>query len=60
MKDWEATLEALASQRRPIRYDHYPLREVSGQIRERLKQLGYVELVLENDRWQHFLIPDGN
>jgi len=58
MNNWETKLEALVSQNRPIRYDHYPLSGIPLDIQYQLDQRGYLELVLENDRWQHFLVPN--
>jgi hypothetical protein len=58
MNNWQTKLEALVSQNRPIRYDHYPLSGIPLDIQHQLDQRGYLELVLENDRWQHFLVPN--
>jgi len=38
----------------------YPRPNIPPEIHDRLKQQGYKDLILENDRWQHFLIPNSN
>ena len=58
MKGWEAQFQMLVSQRRPIRYDMYPLPDIPQEFRRHLECHDYSDLVLENDRWQHFLVPD--
>ena len=57
---WEARLHALASQQKKIKCDRYPLPNIPPEIQNRLRQQGYTELVLENDRWQHFFVPKSN
>ncbi len=34
--------------------------QVPEKITTLLRQQGYQDLILENDRWQHFLVPDTN
>jgi hypothetical protein len=58
IRGWEDRLQTLVGQKRPIKYDLYPLPGIPREIESRLKQQGYHDLVLENDRWQHFLIPN--
>lgn len=58
MNNWQTKLEALVSQNRPIKYDHYPLSGIPLDIQRQLDQQGYFEMVLENDRWQHFFVPN--
>ena len=60
MSDWQKKFEALLSQNRPIKFDVYPLPNVLPSVYQRLDQHGYRDLVIENDRWQHFLLPDTN
>ena len=60
MKDWETKFQALVSQKRPIKYDMYPMPGIPPEFRNRLSQQGYQDLILENDRWQHFLVPGSN
>ena len=60
IRGWETQLQALVSQKRPIKCDIYPFEKIPPQILNSLKQQGYRDLILENDRWQHFLIPNSN
>ena len=60
MSDWQKKFEALLSQNRPIKLDVYPLPNVMPSVSHSLDQHGYRDLVIENDRWQHFLLPDSN
>ena len=60
MSGWENVFEKLIRQKQPIRYDMYPLPGLPTQIRDHLVENGYQDLVLENDRWQHFLVPTSN
>ena len=57
-KGWEIKFQILVSQNQPIRYDMYPFQGIPPEIHDRLKQQGYKDLILENDRWQHFLVPN--
>jgi hypothetical protein len=38
----------------------YPLPGIPFEIKDRLDQQGYQDLVLDNDRWQHFLVPNAS
>jgi len=60
MRDWEIKLQTLVSQKRAIKYDMYPMLGIPQEFKNRLSQQGYQDLVLENDRWQHFLVPSQN
>ena len=60
MKDWETKFQMLVSQKRPIKYDMYPMPNIPQEFKNRLSQQGYRDLILENDRWQHFLVPNSN
>ena len=60
MKGWEAQFQILVSQKRPIKYDMYPQPNIPQEFKHRLAQEGYRDLVMENDRWQHFLVPKPN
>ena len=60
IRGWETQRQALVSQKLPIKYDIYPFEKIPPQILNSLKQQGYHALILENDRWQHFLIPNSN
>ena len=57
VKSWEAKLQAMASQKKAIKFDAYPIAKIPLGIINVLKQQGYQDLILENDRWQHFLVP---
>jgi hypothetical protein len=57
MGGWQNKLHRLASQKRPIQYDFYPLPGIPLEIQQHLEEEGYEDFVLENDRWQHYLIP---
>ena len=58
--DWETKFHTLVSQKRPIKLDIYPNPDILLQVKDRLKQQGYHDLILERDRWQHFLVPNQN
>jgi len=60
MKGWETQFQIFVSENRPIRYDMYPRPNIPQEIQTRLEQQGYCDLILENDRWQHFLVPHSN
>jgi hypothetical protein len=60
MKDWEIKFQTLLSQKRAIKYDMYPMLGIPQEFKNRLSQQGYQDLILENDRWQHFLVPKPN
>ncbi len=60
MKDCQAKFQTLVSQNRAIRYDMYPQPDIPEELQNQLRQHGYCDLVLENDRWQHFLVPSPN
>jgi len=60
MKGWETKFQLLVSQKRPIKYDMYPLPRIPEELKRSLDQQGYFDLILENDRWQHFLVPNSN
>ena len=55
---WEDAFHSLVGQNRSIQFDVYPRPGIPPEIQSRLRQQGYSALVLENDRWQHFLIPN--
>ena len=60
MRDWQIKFQMSVSQRRPIKYDMYPMPDIPQEFKNRLNQQGYQDLILENDRWQHFLVPNSN
>jgi hypothetical protein len=57
---WETKFLKLVSQRQAIKFDMYPKHDIPNEIKNRLNQQGYHDLVLENDRWQHFLTPNSD
>jgi len=57
MNGWQAKLQVLVSQQQLIRYDMYPLLGIPPEILNDLDRRGYMDHVLENDQWQHFLVP---
>jgi hypothetical protein len=56
-RGWETEIHWLVSQNRRIKFDMYPHPGIPSEIQGRLRLQGYSDLVPENDRWQHFLIP---
>jgi hypothetical protein len=60
MKGWETKFQTLVSQRRLIKCDMYPLPNIPKEFKNSLVEQGYDDLVLEKDRWQHFLVPNSN
>ena len=54
---WETKFQLLVSQKRPIKLDIYPQPGILSKVSDRLRQQGYRDLILEKDRWQHFLVP---
>ena len=57
-KGWQTKFQTLVSQKRPIKYDMYPMPGIPPELKVRLQAEGYQDLILESDRWQHFLVPD--
>lgn len=55
---WQNRIQLLVSEKKPIKYDMYPLPGIPQELRHNLQQQGYRDLILENDQWQHFLIPN--
>ena len=60
MRNWQIKFQASVSQKRPIKYDMYPMPDIPPEFKNRLNQQGYQDLILENDRWQHYLVPNSN
>jgi hypothetical protein len=58
MTGWEAAFQTFVSQNRAILFDHYPLPGFPEDIKTALARHGYHDHILENDRWQHFLVPN--
>ena len=55
--DWQTQFQSLVSQQKPIKFDFYPLPNMPQEITRHLEQAGYRDLLLQNDQWQHFLLP---
>ena len=60
LNDWEIELRNLATHKLPIQFDMYPKPNIPEDIQTLLSQQGYHDHVLENDRWQHFLVSIPN
>lgn len=60
MAGWQNKFEDLVSQKRAIKYDMYPMPNIPSELCHRLAQQGYRDLILEQDQWQHFLVPGSN
>ena len=60
VKDWETKFQLLVSEKRPFKYDMYPMPNIPDEFKNRLTQQGYRDLILESDQWQHFLVPNSN
>jgi hypothetical protein len=60
VQDWEIKFQMLVSEKRPIKYDMYPMPNIPDEFKNRLTQQGYCDLILESDQWQHFLVPNSN
>ena len=60
VQDWETKFQMLVSEKRPIKYDMYPMPNIPDEFKNRLTQQGYCDLILESDQWQHFLVPNSN
>jgi hypothetical protein len=58
MTGWQNKIQNLVSQNKPIKYDIYPLLGIPEEIKHNLEPQGYCDLILENDQWQHFLVPN--
>ena len=57
---WKEQFENLIHEKRPICYDMYPLKFIPPEFEARLRNEGYSDLVPENDRWEHYLVPKLN
>jgi hypothetical protein len=60
MDCWETKFKILVSQKKLIWFDMYPKQTIPPEIKNLLSQTGYHDHILENDRWQHFLVPISN
>jgi hypothetical protein len=55
--DWQIFFHKLVQDERPIKYDVYTMPVISAEIQAELSKHGYVHLILDSDKDQHFLIP---
>ena len=55
--DWLSKFQVLVSQHQPIKFDFYPLPNLPQEIKRHLETAGYRDFILENDQWQHYLLP---
>jgi len=60
MNDWEVRFQMLVSQKQAIQFDMYPKLGIPAHFKVSLSQQGYNDLVLANDRWLHYLVPQAN
>ena len=56
--NWEIKFQTLADQKNLIKFDMYPKQNIPPEIMSILTKKGYQDYILENDRWQHFLVPN--
>jgi hypothetical protein len=54
---WQEQFGNLIREKRPICYDMYPFQTIPPEFQTRLRDEGYSDLVPENDRWEHYLVP---
>jgi len=57
LEGWETEMRDLAARQMPIHFDMYPKRKLPEEIQSILSRHGYHDQIIENDRWQHFLVP---
>lgn len=57
-RGWETKVHILVSEKRAIQFDMYPLESLPQEFVSALSRQGYHDLILQNDQWQHFLVPD--
>lgn len=57
MPDWEAIFLKLVQQAKHIKYQTYTMPEIPEYIEAELRRIGYRDIILEENHWQHFLIP---
>ena len=56
--DWQKHMAMLVAKNCSIKYDMYPLLGIPQDTKNILEQHGYKDLVLKQDQWQHFLVPN--
>jgi hypothetical protein len=55
--DWKIGLQSLIDQRKGIKYRTTHIPTLSTDFKEALNKQNYIDLVLETDHAQHFLVP---
>ena len=58
MTDWQIFFIKLVQDNRPIKYDVYSMPVIPTEIQDELGKRGYVHLILDSDKDQHFLFPN--
>ena len=58
MTDWQVFFIKLVQDDRPIKYDVYSMPVIPTEIQDELDKRGYVHLILDSDKDQHFLVPN--
>ena len=56
--DWEQRFLSLVSEKKSIRYRLHEMPNFPTSVEQELGKNGYVQLILESDRWQRFLISN--
>ncbi len=54
---WKEQFANLIREKRAICFDMYPFKTIPPEIQAGLLDEGYSDLVPENDRWEHYLVP---
>lgn len=57
MTDWHAYFLRLVQERKRIKYGLYTMPNIPHDIQDELSRQSYRDLILEDDHWQHFLVP---
>jgi hypothetical protein len=57
---WKSKFQSLINKKRPVKCDIYPLPAVPEEIYHALNHEGYTDLIVANDQWQHFLVPNSS
>jgi hypothetical protein len=57
MPDWQARFLKLVQEGKRIKYGLYTMPNIPTNIQSELSRRSYSQLILDEDNWQHFLIP---
>ena len=55
--DWHAQFLQFVRERKPIKYDLYSMPNIPDEIQAELSRQSYSDHILEENHWQHFLVP---